>query len=73
MKLGTDAPRWGSWLTLFAARKDEPPCLVPLQVVANLSACGEVDSEALVRCLQGKSEEKILAITKVGLNNLECR
>ncbi|XP_013010430.1 cocaine esterase isoform X2 [Cavia porcellus] len=33
-------------------------------VVANLSACGEVDSEALVRCLRGKSEEEILAVTK---------
>ncbi|EHB11076.1 Carboxylesterase 2 [Heterocephalus glaber] len=32
--------------------------------VANLSACEEVDSEALVRCLQGKSEEEMLAINK---------
>ncbi|XP_023565020.1 pyrethroid hydrolase Ces2e-like isoform X4 [Octodon degus] len=33
-------------------------------VVANLSACGQGDSEALVRCLRGKSEEEMLAITK---------
>ncbi|KAM6177442.1 pyrethroid hydrolase Ces2e-like [Erethizon dorsatum] len=32
--------------------------------VANLSACGQVDSEALVKCLRGKSEEEMLAITK---------
>uniref|UniRef100_A0A8D2DZV8 Carboxylic ester hydrolase n=1 Tax=Sciurus vulgaris TaxID=55149 RepID=A0A8D2DZV8_SCIVU len=40
------------------------PCLVPLQMVANLSACGQVKSEALVSCLRGKSEEEMLAITK---------
>ncbi|XP_049719805.1 cocaine esterase isoform X2 [Elephas maximus indicus] len=33
-------------------------------MVANLSACGQVDSEALVSCLRGKSEEEILAINK---------
>ncbi|XP_059761198.1 cocaine esterase-like isoform X4 [Balaenoptera ricei] len=33
-------------------------------VVANLSACGQVDSEALVDCLRHKSEEEILAISK---------
>ncbi|XP_005403771.1 PREDICTED: cocaine esterase-like isoform X2 [Chinchilla lanigera] len=33
--------------------------------VANLSACGPVDSESLVRCLRGKSEEEMLAVTKV--------
>ncbi|XP_006863700.1 PREDICTED: cocaine esterase [Chrysochloris asiatica] len=33
-------------------------------MVANLSACGQVDSEALVDCLRGKSEEEILAINK---------
>ncbi|KAM9046710.1 cocaine esterase isoform 4-T4 [Megaptera novaeangliae] len=33
-------------------------------VVANLSACGQVDSEALVDCLRHKSEEEILAINK---------
>uniref|UniRef100_A0A8C5XG45 Carboxylic ester hydrolase n=1 Tax=Microcebus murinus TaxID=30608 RepID=A0A8C5XG45_MICMU len=32
--------------------------------VANLSACDQVDSEALVGCLRGKSEEEILAIHK---------
>ncbi|EHB11079.1 Carboxylesterase 2, partial [Heterocephalus glaber] len=32
--------------------------------VAKLSGCGQVDSEALVRCLRGKSEEEMLAITK---------
>ncbi|KAM6177444.1 cocaine esterase-like [Erethizon dorsatum] len=32
--------------------------------VANLSGCGQVDSEALVRCLRGKSEEEMLAVTK---------
>ncbi|KAM6176956.1 acylcarnitine hydrolase-like [Erethizon dorsatum] len=34
-------------------------------VVVNLSACGQVDSEALVRCLWGKSEEEMLAITEI--------
>ncbi|XP_005403768.1 PREDICTED: acylcarnitine hydrolase-like isoform X2 [Chinchilla lanigera] len=34
------------------------------RVVANLSACEEVDSEALVQCLRGKSEEEMLDITK---------
>uniref|UniRef100_A0A286XCP4 Carboxylesterase type B domain-containing protein n=2 Tax=Cavia porcellus TaxID=10141 RepID=A0A286XCP4_CAVPO len=33
-------------------------------MVANISGCGVVDSEAMVRCLRGKSEEEILAITK---------
>ncbi|XP_037672105.1 cocaine esterase isoform X3 [Choloepus didactylus] len=33
-------------------------------MVANLSACGQVDSEALVGCLRGKAEEDILAINK---------
>ncbi|XP_048211355.1 cocaine esterase-like isoform X1 [Perognathus longimembris pacificus] len=33
-------------------------------VVANLSACEQMDSEALVRCLRDKSEEEMLAITK---------
>ncbi|XP_012868191.1 PREDICTED: pyrethroid hydrolase Ces2e-like [Dipodomys ordii] len=32
--------------------------------VANLSACEQVDSEALVRCLRAKSEEEMLAVTK---------
>uniref|UniRef100_A0A8C9Q827 Carboxylic ester hydrolase n=1 Tax=Spermophilus dauricus TaxID=99837 RepID=A0A8C9Q827_SPEDA len=35
-------------------------------MVANLSACGQVESEALVSCLRGKSEQEMLAITKVG-------
>jgi carboxylesterase 2 len=42
-----------------------PP--VSLYTVANLSACGQVNSEALVHCLRGKSEEEILAINKVRL------
>ncbi|XP_071460192.1 cocaine esterase-like isoform X2 [Marmota flaviventris] len=33
-------------------------------MVANLSACGHVESEALVSCLRGKSEQEMLAITK---------
>ncbi|XP_034880920.1 cocaine esterase [Mirounga leonina] len=33
-------------------------------MVANLSACGQVDSEALVGCLRGKTEEEILAISQ---------
>ncbi|KAM5262852.1 pyrethroid hydrolase Ces2e-like [Ctenodactylus gundi] len=33
-------------------------------MVANLSACEHVDSEALVRCLRSKSEGEILAINK---------
>uniref|UniRef100_G1T441 Carboxylic ester hydrolase n=1 Tax=Oryctolagus cuniculus TaxID=9986 RepID=G1T441_RABIT len=32
--------------------------------VANWSCCGQVDSETLVRCLQAKSEEEMLAITQ---------
>ncbi|XP_063103542.1 pyrethroid hydrolase Ces2e-like isoform X2 [Cavia porcellus] len=32
--------------------------------VANLSGCGQVDSETLVRCLRGKSEDEMLAIAK---------
>ncbi|XP_042133153.2 acylcarnitine hydrolase-like isoform X1 [Peromyscus maniculatus bairdii] len=34
-------------------------------MVANLSGCNQMDSESLVGCLRGKSEEEILAITKV--------
>ncbi|XP_058531051.1 cocaine esterase-like [Ochotona princeps] len=33
-------------------------------VVANLSGCGQVDSETLVGCLRAKSEEEMLEITK---------
>lgn len=33
-------------------------------MVANMSACGQIDSEALVDCLRGKSEEEILAINE---------
>ncbi|XP_058531044.1 cocaine esterase-like [Ochotona princeps] len=33
-------------------------------VVANLSGCGQVDSETLVDCLRAKSEEEMLAMTK---------
>uniref|UniRef100_A0A8D2E2E5 Carboxylesterase type B domain-containing protein n=1 Tax=Sciurus vulgaris TaxID=55149 RepID=A0A8D2E2E5_SCIVU len=33
-------------------------------MVANLSACGQIESEALVSCLRGKSEEEMLTITK---------
>nr|XP_051686075.1 cocaine esterase-like [Oryctolagus cuniculus] len=33
-------------------------------VVANLSDCGQVDSETLVCCLRAKSEEEMLAITQ---------
>ncbi|KAM6223768.1 cocaine esterase-like [Rhynchocyon petersi] len=33
-------------------------------MVANLSACGQVDSEALVSCLRDKNKEEILAINK---------
>ncbi|XP_051025144.1 pyrethroid hydrolase Ces2e-like isoform X3 [Acomys russatus] len=36
-----------------------------LPMVANLSACAASNSEALVRCLRGKSEAEILAINKV--------
>ncbi|KAB0348119.1 hypothetical protein FD754_012976, partial [Muntiacus muntjak] len=34
------------------------------KMVANLSACGQVDSEALVDCLRHKNEEEILNINK---------
>jgi carboxylesterase 2 len=37
-----------------------------LQTVAKLSGCEAMDSQALVRCLRGKSEAEILAINKVG-------
>ncbi|EDL11243.1 mCG23515 [Mus musculus] len=37
---------------------------VVYQTVANLSGCEQVDSEALVNCLRGKSEEEIMAINK---------
>lgn len=37
-------------------------------MVANLSGCEQVDSEALVNCLRDKSEEEIMAINKVGVN-----
>ncbi|XP_040838504.1 cocaine esterase-like isoform X4 [Ochotona curzoniae] len=33
-------------------------------VVANLSGCGQVDSETLVGCLRAKSEEEMLEMTK---------
>ncbi|XP_069860948.1 pyrethroid hydrolase Ces2e-like [Dipodomys merriami] len=39
-----------------------------VKMVANLSACEQVDSEALVRCLRGKNEEEMLAITKSSPN-----
>ncbi|KAM5263337.1 acylcarnitine hydrolase-like [Ctenodactylus gundi] len=38
----------------------EPVCTM----VANLSGCGHVRSEALVSCLRSKSEEEMLAVTK---------
>ncbi|XP_028624353.1 acylcarnitine hydrolase-like [Grammomys surdaster] len=37
---------------------------VVYQTVAELSGCEGMDSEAMVRCLRGKSEEEMLAITK---------
>uniref|UniRef100_A0A8C6G514 Carboxylic ester hydrolase n=3 Tax=Mus TaxID=862507 RepID=A0A8C6G514_MUSSI len=37
---------------------------VVYQMVAKRSGCEAMDSEALVRCLRGKSEEEILAISK---------
>ncbi|XP_012868110.1 PREDICTED: acylcarnitine hydrolase-like [Dipodomys ordii] len=40
-----------------------------VKMVANLSACEQVDSEALVHCLRGKNEEEMLAITKVKLHD----
>lgn len=48
------------------------PSPVLLQKVDNLSACGQVVSEALERCLRGKSEEEMLDIIKVRLNVLRC-
>ncbi|XP_004625958.1 cocaine esterase-like [Octodon degus] len=33
-------------------------------IVANLSGCENADSEAMVRCLRGKSEEEIVTITQ---------
>jgi hypothetical protein len=49
------------------AWKIRQPLPVASQMVASLSACEKIDSEALVHCLQGKSEDEILAITKVTL------
>uniref|UniRef100_A0A8C9URR3 Carboxylic ester hydrolase n=1 Tax=Spermophilus dauricus TaxID=99837 RepID=A0A8C9URR3_SPEDA len=43
---------------------DSAPFCMSLQMVSNLSACGQVESEALVSCLRGKSEQEMLAITK---------
>uniref|UniRef100_A0AC11DJ77 Carboxylesterase 2 n=1 Tax=Ovis aries TaxID=9940 RepID=A0AC11DJ77_SHEEP len=42
------------------------------KLVANLSACGQVDSEALVDCLRHKNEEEVLAINKT-MNNSDTR
>ncbi|XP_028617151.1 pyrethroid hydrolase Ces2e-like, partial [Grammomys surdaster] len=39
--------------------------LFSLQIVANLSGCKAVNSEALLSCLRGKSEAEILEINKV--------
>lgn len=41
------------------------PCLFLLQMVANMSGCETMESEALVHCLKGKSEAEILALNKV--------
>uniref|UniRef100_G1T6K0 Carboxylesterase type B domain-containing protein n=1 Tax=Oryctolagus cuniculus TaxID=9986 RepID=G1T6K0_RABIT len=38
------------------------PCLVPVQMVANLSACDHENSKAFVDCLRGKSAEEMLAL-----------
>ncbi|CAO2610298.1 Cocaine esterase, partial [Lemmus lemmus] len=35
------------------------------RMVANLSGCDQMDSEALVGCLRGKNEEEILAIPRL--------
>uniref|UniRef100_A0A8C9Q773 Carboxylic ester hydrolase n=1 Tax=Spermophilus dauricus TaxID=99837 RepID=A0A8C9Q773_SPEDA len=40
------------------------------KMVAHLSACGQVESEALVSCLWGKSEQEMLAITKLLIGGL---
>jgi hypothetical protein len=61
----------GVWEKPFCCLKgSDNSCFVSLQMVANLSACEQVDSEALVHCLRGKSEEEILAINKVRLNSM---
>lgn len=59
-------PSW-TWASSFSS----PTWLssahvLPSQVVANLSGCGQVDSETLVGCLRAKSEEEMLEISKVG-------
>lgn len=41
-------------------------------MVANRSSCGQVDSEALVGCLRGKTEEELLAIQQVGPKGHAC-
>lgn len=63
---------WGAPASNLGVGQTSLPCLVSFQTVANLSACGQVDSEALVHCLRDKSEEEILAINKVGLNGHGC-
>lgn len=40
--------------------------LVPLQMMANLSGCKPVNSEALMYCIWDKHEEEILAINNMG-------
>ncbi|KAM5262702.1 acylcarnitine hydrolase-like [Ctenodactylus gundi] len=37
---------------------------MPVSMVTNLPACEKADSEALVNCLRGKSEEEMLTVTK---------
>ncbi|XP_076694035.2 cocaine esterase-like isoform X4 [Callospermophilus lateralis] len=50
------------YLSIYAPAHAREGSNLPL--VANLSACGQVESEALVSCLRGKSEQEMLAITK---------
>uniref|UniRef100_A0A8C9QN32 Carboxylic ester hydrolase n=1 Tax=Spermophilus dauricus TaxID=99837 RepID=A0A8C9QN32_SPEDA len=38
---------------------------MPLQLIANLSSCGQVESEALVSCLRGKSEQEMLTFSVI--------
>lgn len=54
-------------------RRMSHPLLTPLQMVSSLSGCKKVDLETMVNCLQGKSEEEILAINKVSPNGHGCR
>jgi hypothetical protein len=70
MRFGEHMHQDGAGESLLLSEKMSKTCLVALQMMANLSTCMQVNSEALVDCLRGKNEEEILAINKVRLNGV---